>query len=292
MVKKYFRFLVLISLIIATFFKPSPAYAVSTFDDVPDWHWANNWIERLHYAGVTWGCSQSPPMYCPENTVTRAEMAKFLLASIHGAGYMPPAVGSSTGFVDVSVFYWAGAWIKQLATEGITSGCGDGNYCPDNRVTRAEMAKFLLTAKHGAGYSPPAAVWDTGFNDVSVDYWAASWIKQLAAENITSGCGDGNYCPDSFVTRAEMAKFLVLTFNLPELPKPPMATVYVQNDTGGNLCFEIYGTGIGKKCFDGGKHLYGTFPSGTYNYHVSARCGTMSDSEYYDGEIVETYWCE
>ncbi|HNC10088.1 MAG TPA: S-layer homology domain-containing protein, partial [Anaerolineales bacterium] len=55
----------------------------------------------------------------------------------------------------------------------------------------------------------------TGFTDVATDYWAASWIKQLAAEAITGGCGAGIYCPESSVTRAQMAVFLVKTFALP-----------------------------------------------------------------------------
>src|SRR6266545_2699771 len=58
---------------------------------------------------------------------------------------------------------------------------------------------------------PPIGI----FTDVPTTYWAASWIEQLAAEGITSGCGNGVYCPDSPVTRAQMAVFLVKTFNLP-----------------------------------------------------------------------------
>jgi len=54
----------------------------------------------------------------------------------------------------------------------------------------------------------------TGFNDISTEYWAAAWIKQLAAEDITTGCGNGNYCPEDPVTRAQMAVFLVRTFDL------------------------------------------------------------------------------
>jgi hypothetical protein len=77
------------------------------------------------------------------------------------------------------------------------------------------MAVFLLRARHGAAYSPPAVGSSTGFADVPVSYWAAAWIKQLAGEGITNGCGGGNYCPGDPVTRAQMAKFLVLTFNLP-----------------------------------------------------------------------------
>jgi hypothetical protein len=77
------------------------------------------------------------------------------------------------------------------------------------------MAIFLLKAKYGASYTPPAVGGDTGFGDVDTDHWAAKWIKQLAAEGITGGCGNGNYCPDTPITRAQMAVFLVKTFNLP-----------------------------------------------------------------------------
>ena len=51
----------------------------------------------------------------------------------------------------------------------------------------------------------------TSFADVPVDYWSAAWIKQLAAEGITGGCGNGNYCPEQAVTRAQMAVFLTRT---------------------------------------------------------------------------------
>jgi hypothetical protein len=53
-------------------------------------------------------------------------------------------VGSGTGFGDVPSGYWAADWIKQLVTEGITAGCGGGNYCPEQPVTRAQMAVFLV----------------------------------------------------------------------------------------------------------------------------------------------------
>ena len=185
------------------------------FTDVPESHWAWNWIETLYRNGVTTGCSTNPPMYCPEDSVTRAQMAIFLERGVHGSEYQPPAVGNGTGFNDVSTGYWAAAWIKQLAADGITLGCGAGNYCPEDPVTRAQMAVFLLRAEFGATYTPPAVGASTSFNDVSIEYWAAAWIKQLAGECITTGCGNGNYCPEDPVTRAQMAVFLVRTFDLP-----------------------------------------------------------------------------
>jgi 2',3'-cyclic-nucleotide 2'-phosphodiesterase (5'-nucleotidase family) len=178
-------------------------------------HWAAPYIYRLYAAGLTIGCGTFPLIYCPEGTVTRAEMAAFLERGLHGSAFIPPAVGASTGFSDVSTSYWAAAWIKQLAADGITNGCGGGNYCPENPVTRAQMAVLLLRAKHGATYTPPAVGSFYGFNDVSTTYWSAAWIKQLAWEGITTGCGGGNYCPEDPVTRAQMAVFLVRTFNLP-----------------------------------------------------------------------------
>lgn len=58
----------------------------------------------------------------------------------------------------------AAAWIENLFVEGITAGCGGGNYCPDAPVTRRQMAVYLLKAKYGASYLPPACV--GVFNDV------------------------------------------------------------------------------------------------------------------------------
>ena len=185
------------------------------FGDVPAAYWAGSFVERLYAAGITGGCSTSSLNYCPEEIVTRAQMAVFLLRGIHGASYAPPAVGAGTGFGDVPPSYWSATFIKQLAAEGITTGCGNGNYCPEHPVTRAQMAVFLLRSKHGASYTPPDVGAGTGFGDVPPDYWAAAWIKQLVTEGITSGCGSGDYCPEQPVTRAQMAVFLVRTFSLP-----------------------------------------------------------------------------
>ena len=141
-------------------------------------------------------------------------MAVFLLKALHGSAYMPPAVGANSGFVDVPITYWAAAWIKQLAAEGITSGCGGGSFCPTRAITRDQMAVFLLRAKHGSGYAPPAPR-GALFVDVPSTHWAAAWIEQLVAEGITSGCGGGNFCPSVTVTRDQMAVFLVKAFNIP-----------------------------------------------------------------------------
>ncbi len=116
---------------------------------------------------------------------------------------------------DVPYGYWSESFIYRLYNAGVTSGCATSPvmYCPVTVVTRDQMAVFLLKAKYGSSYAPPAA---TGvFQDVPTTHWAAAWIEQLALEGITSGCGGGSYCPTTAVTRDQMAVFLVKAFNLP-----------------------------------------------------------------------------
>jgi ELWxxDGT repeat protein len=121
-------------------FVPPPATG-TVFADVPAGFWAAPWIEQLAADGLTRGCNLTPPLYCPERLLTRAEIAVLLLRARHGNAYTPPPA-TGTVFTDVPVGYWA-PWIEQLAAEGITGGCAPDLYCPENPVTRAEMAVFL-----------------------------------------------------------------------------------------------------------------------------------------------------
>ena len=179
-----------------------------TFGDVAVDGFAWSSIEQLYAANITGGCSLSPLLYCPDQVVTRAQIAVFLERGMKGSDFVPPA--NPLSFSDTTD-HWARNWIEVFASDGITSGCGDGIYCPDLPVTRAQMAVFLLRAKYGADYVPPPPS-GLMFQDISSDYWAAAWVEQFSAEGITSGCGNGNYCPDESVTRAQMAVFLAKAF--------------------------------------------------------------------------------
>ncbi len=181
-----------------------------SFTDVPRSHWAYRFVETILHNGVTAGCGATT--YCPDNSLTRAEMAVLLLRSRYGPAWAPP-LSTGTVFTDVPIDFWAGDYIEELAAEGITAGCGGGMYCPNAPITRAEMAVFLLVAEHGPGWVPPAPT-GTVFSDVPAGHWAGAYIEALASEGITGGCGAGAYCPGSPVSRAEMAVFLTSTFGM------------------------------------------------------------------------------
>jgi hypothetical protein len=105
--------------------------------------------------------------------------------------------------------------ISKLSARGVTLGCGDGKFCPENIVTRDQIAPLLLRAKERASYVPPPAT-GTDFAGVSAGYPFAAFIEELYARGIMSGCAGGplRYCPTSLMTRGQMAVFLVRAFNL------------------------------------------------------------------------------
>jgi hypothetical protein len=123
-------------------YQPPPATG-AVFSDVSIATPFARWIEQLGMEGVTGGCGLgSPPPYCPSDVVTRDQMAVFLLRSKHGSAFLPPAA-TGTVFADVHADTFLARWMEQMKTDGLSSGCGAGNYCPSGTVTRGEMAAFI-----------------------------------------------------------------------------------------------------------------------------------------------------
>jgi len=129
--------------------EPSATYCStgSPFSDVDANHWACRYIKRLYELGITTGCAQSPLRYCPDNGVSRDQMAAFIVRAKEGE----PAqdyCGSGSPFSDVDSNHWACKYIKRLYELGVTTGCAQNplRYCPNNIVSRDQMAAFLARA--------------------------------------------------------------------------------------------------------------------------------------------------
>jgi hypothetical protein len=181
---------------------------VSDFLDVPNGHPFYSFVTTLVSNAITVGVGGGN--YGVDQPTLRQQMAVFLLKAKHGLCYTPPPCQGD--FQDVACPSTFADWVEALADEGISGGCGNGNFCPANPVRRDQMAPFLLKAEHGSGYVPPACA--GAFTDVACPSLFADWIEQLAAEGITGGCGGGNYCPSNDSTRGQMAVFVVKTFDL------------------------------------------------------------------------------
>jgi LCP family protein required for cell wall assembly len=119
----------------------SPPAATGIYVDVPAGYWAAAWIEKLYNDGVSYGCRSNPLAFCPEDNLTSAELAVFLLKGKYGRDYQPPA---ATGlYADVPVSYWASAWIEQLAFDGISAGCGGEFFCPEGQPSQGQVDGLL-----------------------------------------------------------------------------------------------------------------------------------------------------
>ncbi len=139
--------------------------------------------------------------------------------------------------------------IETIVRDGVTAGCGAGNYCPSAPATRAQMAVFLLKSKYGSSHVPPPAV--GLFADVPPSDPFAPWIEQLANMGVTAGCGSGNYCPSSPVTRAQMAVFLLKTRNGPVYSPPAPSGIFGDvpvSDPFAPWIEQIYNEGITGGC--------------------------------------------
>ena len=181
----------------------STALASNQFIDVPDGHTFHDDIWWLAATGITTGCN--PPAndrFCPDDLVTRGQMAAFLVRAMsyedNGGGDL---------FVDDDGHLFE-ADIDKLATSGVTYGCNppaNDRVCPDDLVTRGQMAAFLVRAK---------AYVDDGGGDLFVDDDGSTFeadIDKLGTAEVTRGCNpptNDRFCPDDYVNRGQMAAFL------------------------------------------------------------------------------------
>ena len=180
-----------------------------TFLDVPMSNAFYTDIGKISAKGVTLGCD--PQNYCPAAAVTRAQMAVFIVRAL---GVLNPPPPASQRFQDVPPSNFAYAFIEELARRGITLGCTANNFCPDDPVTREQMAAFIVRALGEFNPPPPAS---QRFNDVPPSNPFYNFIDRLAALGITMGCQASPplYCPSDPVARDQMAAFLNRAFGCP-----------------------------------------------------------------------------
>lgn len=181
----------------------------AAFLDVPLDHPFYTEIGKLSARGVTQGCLGGN--YCPNDSVTREQMAAFIIRALGEFNPPPPAVQRFNDVPPSNLFY---AFIDRLAALGITEGCSVSPplYCPSDTVRREQMAAFIIRALEEV--VPVPAV--QRFDDVPPSNLFYAFIDRMAALGITSGCSTSPplFCPADLVTRGQMAVFLVRAFEL------------------------------------------------------------------------------
>lgn len=125
--------------------------------------------------------------------------------------------GSKTRFSDVPLSHPYYSYIEKIAQRGVTSGCGGGKYCPDDKVPRDQMSVFIERAI--GMFNPPTPA-SQAFVDVPTNFWAYKFIGDFASRGITAGCTPTTYCPGDLVTRDQMAVFMERALGRSNPPTP------------------------------------------------------------------------
>jgi 5'-nucleotidase len=160
-------------------------------------------IEWMADNGYTSGCN--PPAndeYCPDDPVTRGQMAAFLSRAFG----LTDGTGADLFTDDDSSIFEED--IDKIGTAGITLGCNppaNDQFCPNDPVTRGQMAAFLSRA-FGLTDGTGADLFTDDDSSIFEDA-----IDQIGTVGVTLGCNppaNDNYCPDDMVTRGQLAAFL------------------------------------------------------------------------------------
>lgn len=189
----------------------------NSFNDVPLSNFFYYYIETLLHSKVTAGCTNNE--YCPNNTVLRAQMAKFICASMEKAYSGSCSIGTCNQiFTDVSSSNPFCSYIEALYNAGVVSGCQSSplKYCPTNVTNRQAMAKFICLGMEQAVPGSCAVSGCSGiFADVSSSNPFCSYIEALYNAGVVSGCQTSplKYCPTNNVTRGQMSKFIINAFD-------------------------------------------------------------------------------
>jgi len=137
---------------------------------------------------------------------------RILLSSSLAIEFIP----TNNLFLDVPSGYWAEDYIIAIYNYGITKGCAQDDpntpenemrYCPEDNVTRGQMAAFIIRAKYGEDFSYTTTPY---YSDVPSTHNFFKYVQKMKDDGITAV--SGTYNVDSIVTREQMAAFLARAF--------------------------------------------------------------------------------
>ena len=129
----------------------------------------------------------------PDNSMTRAEVAQMFYALLNNKN-----VTITKTFPDVPANAWYATAVNTLASLGMVSGDANGNYRPNDPITRAEFCVIALAF----AYEPENAV--CYFGDVSRSDWFYTYVAQAASYGWIGGYTNGNFGPNDRITRAQV----------------------------------------------------------------------------------------
>ena len=177
---------------------PEPMFK---FSDLPDTHWAYNYVNTLAGNFILNGYLDGT--FKPDANITRAEFAKIIVSATNTLDTTAQAE-----FSDVSEDDWYNCYVASAYKEGFIQGYPDGTFRPDDFITRADICTIVSRS-----IGSPTTVSGMEFDD---DHLIPSYAKipvySLVKLEIINGMGDGTFDPKANATRAQTAKIICKAF--------------------------------------------------------------------------------
>ena len=247
-----------------------PPFEGTFRDDDGSVHEVN--IEAIAQESITRGCDADLDLFCPERSVTRAQLAVMLIRATEGEVSLPAATGNV--YTDVAANAWYAPYVERFALQAWTNP--QGAFRPSDPATRADVAEFI------ARLLPTVTRASTAsgiFTDVPADHPYIRAIEALAVADVTKGCSSDppRFCPDRPVTRAQLASLLVRALTATDAESVNSAGIAVAAGYAHSCSIRKSGTAL---CWGGTHNGESDAPPGMFTA-VSAyslhSCGLRTD---------------
>lgn len=165
-------------------------------------HWAHSYIDYVVSQGLMSGDAKGT--FRPTDSMTRAELVT-VLWRMSGS----PETAFAATFKDVKQTSWFAEAVIWAANSGIVNGMGNGNFAPNDKVTRDQIALIFLRYTLFSGYQTPESANISGFKDANkVESWAKAAMEWAVGSGLIGGNSDGTLAPLASATREQLATIL------------------------------------------------------------------------------------
>lgn len=175
------------------------------FADLGQASWAENAINILSERGIIKGRSETE--FCPQDTITREEFLRLVVASLNIIGVS----GSENAFSDVDTDAWYASTVETAVACGIVSGMSEDRFGVGLPITRQDMATILYRAIKYAEVNLYSVAEPEFSDEEDIPDYAKEAVSTLSKAKVINGMEDGTFMPQKTATRAEAA---VMLYNL------------------------------------------------------------------------------
>ena len=177
----------------------------------------------------------------------------------------PETVVYDSDFADLGEAAWAVTAVKALAEKGIVSGRGDGNFYPNDTVTREEFVKIIVMAFDALDEDATAS-----FDDVATDRWSYKYIATANRLGLVTGLDENTFNPTGTMTREDMAVIMHRAMKLAKVEDGAYGLDFADSDAIAGYAKDAVAQLAGKNIIKGmGDNMF--VPKGTVTRAQAAK---------------------